>query len=373
MSHSDELRSIASALNDAANGLASESVAKPLKAVEKAAKEIGKSSSGSWLGYHARVYYVGFTPPPPGVHFSQEWGLKEVSGSGLGSRGNWREFSADQVTKAIQELSQTLNLDDPRNAAEEAERVFRALSADVLSILETELGAQPDSYLSRLKGDLEKLKPVSQHEITQAWAPKGERMTRDMIAVGQGNQVPPHLATLARVAAIRHAFDVCKSAAEISNKVAAHLRRKSTGGKAAGKAGTYVVIGHGGSNDWRELKDFVQDRLKLACDEFNRVPVAGITNVARLSQMLDAAAFALLVMTAEDEMNDGTFQPRLNVVHESGLFQGRLGFTKAIVLLEDGCAQFSNIEGLGQIRFPKGKIAASFEEVRRVLEREGLL
>jgi hypothetical protein len=52
---------------------------------------------------------------------------------------------------------------------------------------------------------------------------------------------------------------------------------------------------------------------------------------------------------------------------------GRLGFTKAIILLEDGCEEFSNIEGLGQIRFPMGNISASFEGVRRVLEREGMI
>ncbi len=103
------------------------------------------------------------------------------------------------------------------------------------------------------------------------------------------------------------------------------------------------------------------------------MPVAGVTNTARLIEMLDAAAIAFLVMTAEDEMADGAVQARMNVVHEAGLFQGRLGFTKAIVLLEDGCEEFSNIQGLGHIHFPKGNISASFEEVRRVLEREGLI
>ncbi len=63
----------------------------------------------------------------------------------------------------------------------------------------------------------------------------------------------------------------------------------------------------------------------------------------------------------------------MNVVHEAGLFQGRLGFTRAILLLEDGCEEFSNVQGLGQIRFPRGNIRAAFEEVRQVLEREGIL
>jgi predicted nucleotide-binding protein len=80
-----------------------------------------------------------------------------------------------------------------------------------------------------------------------------------------------------------------------------------------------------------------------------------------------------LVLTAEDLHADASLHARENVIHEAGLFQGRLGWRKAIILLEDGCDEFSNIVGLGQIRFVKGKIASCFEEVRRVLEREGLL
>jgi len=139
------------------------------------------------------------------------------------------------------------------------------------------------------------------------------------------------------------------------------------------RIGTNVFIGHGRSAVWRDLKDFVKDRLRLPYDEFNRIPVAGITNIGRLSEMLDAAACAFMIMTAEDEQADGTVQARMNVIHEVGLFQGRLGFTKAIVLLEEGCQEFSNIQGLGQIRFPKGDITAKFEEIRQVLEREGVL
>jgi predicted nucleotide-binding protein len=143
--------------------------------------------------------------------------------------------------------------------------------------------------------------------------------------------------------------------------------------EANSRVGTNVFIGHGRSNCWKDLKDFIQDRLNLPWDEFNRVPVAGTTNIARLSEMLDAAAIGFVVMTAEDEQFDGQLRARMNVIHEAGLFQGRLGFTKAIVLLEEGCEEFSNISGLGQIRFSKGKISDAFEEIRRVLEREGLI
>jgi predicted nucleotide-binding protein len=139
------------------------------------------------------------------------------------------------------------------------------------------------------------------------------------------------------------------------------------------KQGKRIFIGHGHSPAWRELKDFIVERLKLPYDEFNAVSAAGATNVERLSEMLDNAAFAFLVLTAEDEQASGKMQARMNVVHEAGLFQGRLGFKKAIILLEDGCDEFSNIKGLVHIPFPPSRISSSFEEVRRVLEREGII
>jgi predicted nucleotide-binding protein len=89
--------------------------------------------------------------------------------------------------------------------------------------------------------------------------------------------------------------------------------------------------------------------------------------------MMNHAGIAFLVLTAEDETADGKEYARQNVVHEAGLFQGRLGFARAIILLEEGCEEFSNIHGLGQIRFPRGQINAAFEQVREVLEREGFL
>lgn len=131
-----------------------------------------------------------------------------------------------------------------------------------------------------------------------------------------------------------------------------------------------IFIGHGGSQAWRELKDFLAERLHLHWEEFNRESVAGRSTKERLEEMLKNVDFAFIVMTAEDEDPSGTMHPRANVIHEAGLFQGRLGFEKAIILLEYGCAEFSNIHGLTQIRFPKDNISACFEEVRRVLERE---
>jgi hypothetical protein len=134
-----------------------------------------------------------------------------------------------------------------------------------------------------------------------------------------------------------------------------------------------VFIGHGRSHVWKDLKDFLQDRLNLEWEEFNREASAGFSTKERLEAMLDSSSFAFLLMTAEDEYGDGSFNARANVIHEIGLFQGRLGFNRAVILLEEGCAEFSNIHGISQIRFPRGDISGVFEEIRRVLEREGII
>jgi predicted nucleotide-binding protein len=157
----------------------------------------------------------------------------------------------------------------------------------------------------------------------------------------------------------------------------AHAKLPSSTRKAIAVAGRKVVICHGRSKEWYVLKDFLTNELKLDVDEFNSVPVAGLSTKERLLQLKTTAGFAFVVLTAEDRVEDadgeGHHRARENVVHEAGFFQSHLGFEKAIVLLEHGCKEFSNIAGIQQIRFPKDDIRPAFDEIRRVLVREHVL
>ena len=214
---------------------------------------------------------------------------------------------------------------------------------------------------------------MNENDFIEAVRPKGKIMSRDMPAIETGLHTPPHLSVISQLYAIKSPFISCKKLSKLSYRVASHIKNIEKQNIQSEQVGTNVFIGHGQSSLWRELKDFIQDRMHLSWDEFNRVPVAGLTNITRLSQMLDKAAIAFLIMTAEDDQADGKQRARQNVIHEAGLFQGRLGFERAIILLEEDCEEFSNIQGLGQIRFPSGNIKAIFEDIRHVLEREGLV
>jgi predicted nucleotide-binding protein len=136
-----------------------------------------------------------------------------------------------------------------------------------------------------------------------------------------------------------------------------------------------VFIGHGRSRAWEDVRDFVHE-LGLEVEEFNQEATAGMTTTARLNSMMEASAFAILVMTGEDRRSEGTLHARENVVHEIGLFQGRLGNERAIVLRQEGTSIPSNLHGLTYIEFPKRgfKVATPARaQVRAALDREGLL
>ncbi len=131
-----------------------------------------------------------------------------------------------------------------------------------------------------------------------------------------------------------------------------------------------VFIGHGHSSQWRELKDELQDRHGFRVVAYETGERGGHAVRDVLQQMVDESSVAFLVMTGEDLQGDGTLRARENVVHEVGLFQGALGFRRAVALVEEGIEPFSNLQGIDQLRFGKDNIKEVFGRVLGVLRRE---
>jgi predicted nucleotide-binding protein len=369
---SDELFRTSERLDSIASEFDLPEIKKPLDDLIEAVNRASRSWSGSWLGYHSRVYYRNLEPSPPGARFSQEWGLIKAAFM-FDTIGDWVEYDYEDARRIIYDIAGTPDLTTAERLADKARNAFQEDRGEIISLLTTVQEQRDDTFLAMLRKEAEDLSTLTSSHFINYYRPSGSFMSRDTVAVGQGLHTPPHIAVLAGVMAIRHPAKACEDLSKVAKRAASHLAKRERYAQRNQEIGTNVFIGHGLSIIWKDLKDFIQDRLGLPWDEFNRVPVAGITNIARLSEMLDDAAIAFIVMTAEDEQADGKLHARMNVIHEAGLFQGRLSFTKAILLLEEGCEEFSNIHGLGQIRFPRGNIKAIFEEIRQVLEREGLV
>ena len=363
----EELRDVALRFETVAAAGQEASIRKPIQARIDACNTVGHAFSGSWLGYHARVYQKDLRAVP-GAVFDSSWGLTHHE---LGdTRGEWAEFDGQQLKNHLRAASRDHDFSMVEAAVGNAAKEFELAKSDLISILNAAASRLSDNYINKLLGQAEKLDYLSTREAISIYRPSGKFASADTVAITAGLQTPPHIEVLAEVAAMSTIFDQARRGADIARHAGSHLERLAKQSRKAERMGTNVFIGHGRSPLWRELKEFVQDRLHLPADEFNRVPVAGFTNIARLGEMLDSAAIAFVIMTAEDETNEGKMHARMNVIHEVGLFQGRLGFERAIIMLEDGCEEFSNVQGLGQIRFPKGNIKAVFEDVRAVIERE---
>ncbi len=131
-----------------------------------------------------------------------------------------------------------------------------------------------------------------------------------------------------------------------------------------------IFIGHGRSMLWRDLKDHLSDKHGYKIEAYESGARAGHTIRDILDEMMVKSSFAILVLTGEDRLEDGKIVARPNVIHETGLFQGKLGFSRAIVLLEEETEEFSNLHGIQQIRFSKNNIKETFGDILATLKRE---
>jgi len=124
-----------------------------------------------------------------------------------------------------------------------------------------------------------------------------------------------------------------------------------------------IFIGHGQDEQWRLLKDHLHHLQGYEVSFYEAAPRAGLQTPDVLKGMLEESDIAFLVFTGEISQPDGSVHARDNVIHELGLFQGYLGFQNAIMLLEDGVYEPSNVHGINQIRFSKGKLQEKYGDI----------
>lgn len=131
-----------------------------------------------------------------------------------------------------------------------------------------------------------------------------------------------------------------------------------------------IVIGHGGNPAWRELQEHLRDQQGFEVEAFETAPRASQTIPDVIAGLGSQANMAILVMTGEDKMADGSRHPRLNVVQELGKFQERFGSNKTIILSEEGVTIPSNNSGIIYISFEAGNIRACFGDIVAAIRRE---
>jgi sugar/nucleoside kinase (ribokinase family) len=134
-----------------------------------------------------------------------------------------------------------------------------------------------------------------------------------------------------------------------------------------------VFIAHGTNPEWLAVQRFIEEQFELPVYSFESSSWSGRQVAEALSDYMDRCSLAICVLTADDFTGDGRRFARQNVIHEVGLFQGRHGFDRVLVLAEDGCEFVPPTAKPYTISFPSHGIERTFywlAEMIRLLSRE---
>jgi sugar/nucleoside kinase (ribokinase family) len=131
-----------------------------------------------------------------------------------------------------------------------------------------------------------------------------------------------------------------------------------------------VFIAHGRSPQWLAVKEFVDVEFGRRAMAFDAGAWSGKSVTEALNRYLDQCGFAVCVLTAEDVTVDRPEWARQNVVHEVGLFQGRYGTKRVVLLVEEGCSFIPLAPPEHIIAFPNGAIESAFWKLRALLRTQ---
>ena len=371
----DELRKIQEELQSAtkfANDLAYRLT---LNSLLENAKEVGKAWCGSWYGYQACVYYKNFDSPPAGTYFDHRWGFEVDLFGESRKKSSWSEYSYDQVMSMIKEGIENKDIDNVIDHTKKWIYGFKNKKVDVLDIIEIAQESN-SSYFERLLHRTKQLEVLTVDEIIASERPT-EMATEDPIAIQQGFWTPPHIQVIAEAHWSIRAVEAVHELGNLIEDFIAQMERVRTTTIAPQITGRKVFIGHGRDKSWLQLRNFLKEKLCLPITAYEEESAAGTDIFGHVVSLIDGACIAFLVMTAEDKIKDDKgneeMHPRLNVVHELGICQAKLGPNRAISLVEKGCTVPTNIIGTHHIYFEKDNIMSASEDIRDVLKREKII
>ncbi len=144
----------------------------------KICEPMEKSWSGSWIGYHANLYFKDFQQPSTNEMFNIEWG--GINGYDPG----WQSRSLDEIWGYIQEKSLIkFDIDDANDKVNELQE-----TADNLKTL-LELNSRDEALTQKIK-DINT--DFTMQDYIKARSP-ANIVSRDSEAVYQGMKLPPHI------------------------------------------------------------------------------------------------------------------------------------------------------------------------------------
>ncbi len=132
-----------------------------------------------------------------------------------------------------------------------------------------------------------------------------------------------------------------------------------------------IFISHGQNPEWFAVQRFIENRFDSPVYSFESAPWGGHEVSQALSNYLERCGLSVCVLTAEDSAADGRQLARQSVIHEVGLFQGRHGFDRVVLLVEEGCDFVPEAAVPYTIYFPRNRINHAFYQLAEIIELRG--
>jgi predicted nucleotide-binding protein len=127
-----------------------------------------------------------------------------------------------------------------------------------------------------------------------------------------------------------------------------------------------VFISHGRSDLWRQVERYINKSLDMDTVVLKE-QYRGATIIEKLEDEADECDCAVVIMTPDDKMADGSFRSRQNVVHEIGYLQALYGREHVVILKEESVEFFSNNSGIEYIPFTGALVSSTLHTLNEAL------
>ncbi|KAF5079961.1 hypothetical protein [Methanobacterium aggregans] len=191
---------------------------KDLNALLDIINQIQESWSGSWIGYHADLYYKNFERPPINERFDSEWGLQHRS------QPNWEEKTYADVIRAIEKKYHGTSLNKIETSLNKIQKedLHTSVCSD-LSFIRT--FDKFDKEIEILE-EIENIKwKFSQGDIIRGLRPT-HYATRDSLALSQGVKVPPHIQYEAKILSLLSLIKSIENFIKLTNRLIRQIRTR---------------------------------------------------------------------------------------------------------------------------------------------------
>ncbi len=137
----------------------------------------------------------------------------------------------------------------------------------------------------------------------------------------------------------------------------------------------FIIHGHDEANQLR-LRILLSDEFKLTPIVLLNKPGRSATTIEKFQENAKSCSYAIALFSRDDKVvgknGEEYWQPRPNVIFETGWFVGRLGRERVLILLQEGVKVHSDFDGVNRVQF-QNDVEDKFRGIQAELQAARLI